>query len=111
MLEREPDTKEFMYTSLKHSPEAQAVTRVHFFQKLLYRVFFAFSSERRCELLQIVSKLPLTQRVNTVNENNTQVNSIYSSQNKTGKKSFLVVSTICLTTLCGTTYKKVRQKH
>lgn len=61
MLESEPETKEFIYKSLKHSPGAQTVTRVHSFQKLLYSVFFAFSLECRCELLQIVSELPLTQ--------------------------------------------------
>lgn len=86
MLESEPETKEFIYKSLKHSPEAQAVTRVHSFQKLLYGVFFAFSFECRCELLPTVSELPLTLRVNTVSANNTQVNSIYSSPTKTKRK-------------------------
>lgn len=113
VLESEPETKEFMYKSLKDSPEAQAIIRVHSFQKLLYRVFFAFCCECRPKILQIVSELPLTRRVKIVSANNTQVNSISSSQTKIKKKkkSFLVVSTICLTISCERTYQKVRQKH
>lgn len=92
MLESEPETKEFIYKSLKHSPEAQAVTRVHSFQKLLYRVFF-FCCEYRCELLQIVSELPLMLRVNIISANNTQLNSISSSQTKRKRKKKLLSGT------------------
>lgn len=95
MLESEPENKELIYTNLTCSLEAQAITIVHSLQKLLYRVFFDFCCECRCDLLRIVSELPLMLKVNKFSANNTQVNSIYSSQIKVKrKKCLLVVPTV-----------------
>lgn len=109
MLESEPETKEPLYTNLKCSQKAQAITIVHSLQKLLYRVFFAFWYECRYELLRIVSELPLMLRVNIFSANNTQVNSIYSSQTKVKRKKMLTSASYCLSVSCRTTsYQKVR---
>lgn len=94
MLESEPENKELTYTHLTCSLEAQAKTIVHSLQKLLYRVFFDFCCECRYDLLRIVSKLPFMLRVNKFSANNTQVNSIYSSQIEV--KRMLTSGTYCL---------------
>lgn len=87
MLESEPGTKELIYTNVKCCLGTQAITIAHSLQKLLYRVFFAFWYECRCELLRIVSELPLMLTVNIyIKCKNTQVNSIYSCQTKVKRK-------------------------
>lgn len=75
VLASEPGTEElYIHTHHKCSLEAQAITVVQSLEKLLYRVFFTFWYECRCEL-RTVAELPEMLRVTMqCSANSTEVN-------------------------------------